>query len=108
VVNTTDSLQHPDADLQEATTHYDSAFAVIRPIANALNLIPTLCNEIRDLRRRLALALADLSDLVAAGKAALGAYADGEPDPFYYLRDELEAQGHVHRDANRTRSQEWL
>jgi hypothetical protein len=98
VANTTDSPHHPNANLQEAATQHDSALAVIRPITNALSLIPALCNEIRELRHRLAIALSDLADLAAAAKAALGAYADGEPDPFYYLRDELEAQGHIHQE----------
>jgi hypothetical protein len=34
----------------------------------------------------------------AAAKASLSAHADGERDPLYYLRDELEAQGHLHRE----------
>jgi hypothetical protein len=29
------------------------------------------------------------ADLVAAARAALAAHADGEPDPWSYLRDEL-------------------
>jgi hypothetical protein len=108
VINTPYNLHRSHTDLQEATTHHDGALAVIRPITDALNLMPPLCNEVRDLRQGLAIAVADLADLVAAGKATLGAYADGEQDPLYYLRDELEAQGHIHRDTNRTRSQEWL
>ena len=31
------------------------------------------------------------------------AHADGEPDPFYYLRDEFEAQGHISRDHHQER-----
>lgn len=51
--------------------------------------------EIRRLRVRLANALNDLHNLIAAAKATLSADADGEPDPLYYLRDELEAQGQL-------------
>jgi hypothetical protein len=98
VVNTPDSINYLDADLLEATTHYDSALAIIRPIADALTLIPSLCGEIRHLRRQLARTLHDQQDLIAAGKATIGAHADGEPDPLYYLRDELEALGHLHRE----------
>jgi hypothetical protein len=94
VINTPDSTQQPDTDLREATTHHDSALAVIHPIADALNLIPSLCGEIRHLRRRLASSLHDQQDLVAASQATLGAHADGEPDPLYYLRDQLQALGY--------------
>jgi hypothetical protein len=105
VVNTTDTTHYSDADLQEATTRHDDALSVIRPITNALSIIPPLCAEIRQLRRRLAATLNDWHDLIAAAKATLGAHADGEPDPFYYLRDELEAQGHLRRDEHREQPQ---
>ena len=84
-------MNHPDADLQEATTRHDSA----------LTLIPTLAGEIRHLRRRLASTLHDQQDLIAAGKATLGAHADGETDPLYYLREQLQALGHVHQETER-------
>jgi hypothetical protein len=103
VVNTTDTTHHTDTDLQEAATHHNDASAVIRPIADALALIPTLCGEIRHLRRRLAATLNDWHDLIAAARATLGAHADGEPDPFYYLRDELQAQGHISRERQQER-----
>jgi hypothetical protein len=95
VINTPVSQHQSDADLQEATTHHDDALAVIRPVTDALNLIPSLAGEIRHLRRRLADSLFNLSDLIAAGMATLGANADGEPDPLYYLRDELQALGYL-------------
>jgi hypothetical protein len=34
-------------------------------------------------------------DLVAAAQASLAAARDGEPDPLWYIRDELRAQGHL-------------
>jgi hypothetical protein len=105
VVNTPDTTHHSDPDLQEAATHHDDALRVIRPIADALNIIPALCAEIRQLRQRLAATLTDLYDLIAAAKATLGAHADGESDPFYYLRDELQAQGHLHRNERREQPQ---
>ena len=64
-------------------------------------MIPVLGAEIGRLRVRLARALTDLHNLVAAARATLGADADGEPDPLYYLRDELDAQRQLptrHRD----------
>jgi hypothetical protein len=101
VVNTPDSINYPDADLQEATTHYDSALAIIRPVADALTLIPSLCGEIRHLRRQLSRTLHDQQDLIAAGKATIGAHADGESDPLYYLRDQLQALGYLHQGTER-------
>jgi hypothetical protein len=94
VINTPDTTQQSDTDLREAITHHDSALAIIRPVTDALNLIPSLAGEIRHLRRRLASTLLDQQDLIAAGQATLGAHADGEPDPFYYLRDQLQALGY--------------
>ena len=70
-------------------------------LARALDTIPLLCAEVRRLRTRLARTLTDLHNLIAAARATLGAHADGEPDALYYLRDELDAQGHLppeHRD----------
>jgi hypothetical protein len=46
VVNTPDTTRHSDAHLQEAATHHDDAIRVIRPITDALNVIPALCAEI--------------------------------------------------------------
>jgi hypothetical protein len=34
-------------------------------------------------------------NLVAAARASLAAGEDGEPDPLYYIRDELRAQGQL-------------
>jgi hypothetical protein len=64
-------------------------------LARALDTIPLLCAEINRLRRRLASTLKDLHNLLAAARAALSANADGESDPLYYLRDELQAQGQL-------------
>jgi hypothetical protein len=94
VIYTPDRTNQSDADLQEAATKHDGALAVIRPVTDALTLIPSLCGEIRYLRRRLASTLHEQQDLIAAGQATLGAHADGEPDPFYYLRDQLQVLGY--------------
>jgi len=42
-------------------------------------------------------------DLVAAARATLAADHDGEPDPLYYLRDELQAQGQLPGQERRPR-----
>jgi hypothetical protein len=59
--------------------------------------------ESRRLRARLASTLNDLHNLIAAARATLNADADGEPDPLYYLRDELEAQGQLPRKHQQNR-----
>jgi hypothetical protein len=58
-----------------------------RATLTALTDVPLLCDRIdrlNQLRRR-------HQDLEAAARATLSASADGEPDPLYYLRDELAA-----------------
>ena len=95
MIITTESTDYPDADLQEVTSRHDSAASALGTLARALDTIPLLSAEIGRLRVRLARALTDLHNLVAAARATLGADADGEPDPLYYLRDELDAQGQL-------------
>jgi hypothetical protein len=95
VVTTTERANYPDTDLQEAGSRHDSATAAMAKLARALDSIPLLAAEITRLRRRLASALNDLHNLLAAALATLNANADGEQDPLYYLRDELQAQGQL-------------
>jgi hypothetical protein len=92
VIITTEPMDYPDVDLQEVASRHDSAASALGTLARALEAIPLLCAEIGRLRVRLARALTDLHNLVAAARATLGAHADGEPDPLYNLRDELDAQ----------------
>lgn len=92
MIITTEPTDYPDADLQEVAKRHDGAASALGTLARALDTIPLLCAEIGLVRARLACALTDLHNLVAAARATLGAYADGEPDPLYYLRDELDAQ----------------
>jgi ABC-type transporter Mla subunit MlaD len=95
VIITTEPKHYPDADIQEVASRHDSAASAMGKLARALDTIPPLSAEIGRLRVRLARTLTDLHNLVAAGRAALGANSDGEPDPLYYLRDELDAQGQL-------------
>lgn len=60
-------------------------------------------SEIDRLARLLAAIRLRYQNLVAAALACLAAEDDGEPDPFYYLRDELRAQGQLADDGRRTR-----
>ena len=84
-----------DTDLQEVTNRHDTATAVVDVLNRALDTIPLLSAEINRLRLRLATTLGDFNNLLAAARATLGAHADGEEDPLFYLRDELNAQGHL-------------
>jgi hypothetical protein len=95
VVTTTEPANYPDTDLREVTSRHDSATAAMAKLARALDTIPPLCDELHRLRRRLASTRNDLHNLLAAARAALSATADGESDPLYYLRDELQAQGQL-------------
>jgi hypothetical protein len=113
VILTTQPDDYPDIDLQEVANIHDQATTAARhsrlaktwlrtptgrKTANALNLIPILANQVSRLRERLAHALTDLGNLTAAARATLGALRDGETDPLYYLRDELQAQGQLPPD----------
>ena len=95
MIITTEPRHYPDADLEEIATRHDSATSALGTLARALDTIPLLCAEVGRLRTRLARTFTDLHNLIAAARATLGAHADGEPDPLYYLRDELDAQGHL-------------
>jgi hypothetical protein len=118
VSTTTIRSDPPAADLQEVTTtraDVEAAFrtgpfgwivartSTGRKTARLLGTIPVLCAELDQLRARLASALIDLHNLVAAARATLGAHADGERDALYYLRDELEAQGQLPPDGRERR-----
>ena len=94
MVNTSNRI-NPETDLQEVANRHDTATAVVDTLSRALDLIPLLSAEITRLRRRLATTLNDFSNLLAAAKATLSAHADGEDDPLFYLRDELNAQGQL-------------
>jgi hypothetical protein len=75
---------------------------VFRFIDSALADVPALLAELRRARAELKAVRLDRSNLLAAMRATIGAHADGEADPLYYLRDELQArQGRSqgHREA---------
>jgi hypothetical protein len=70
-----------------------------RIVAQALDTIPPLCDEIDLLNAAILLIRRRYHDLVAAARATLSAATEGQPDPLYYLRDELTATGHL-RDVD--------
>ena len=68
-------------------------------VDRALADVPVLGAVIGRLTADLADTRMDRANLLAAMRAAIAAHADGEADPLYYLRDELDArqsrpQGH--------------
>lgn len=54
--------------------------------------VPALGAAIGRLAAELADTRMDRANLLAAVRAAIGAHADGEADPLYYLRDEADAR----------------
>lgn len=76
---------------------------VFRFIDSALADLPAVLAELGRTRAELEAARLDRANLLAAMRATIGAQADGEPDPLYYLRDELDARQdrpHAHREAS--------
>ena len=113
----TDTNPNPDIDLQQISTRNTYArnvvagFAAAWPkladwwqaISDALADIDTLAglaDEASRLSDELGRARLDAANLRAAMRATLAAHADGEADPLWYLRDELDAAGSA-ADASR-------
>jgi hypothetical protein len=84
----------------EIARHTIAGFAAEMPalaefwqhLDNALAGNMALSAEITRLNAELAAARLDTANLIAAARATIAAYAEGEPDPLYYLRDELTAR----------------
>lgn len=101
-----DSPQHVNINLQEVTTineaarHIVTGFARSTPVLadtwrfleDALNNVPLLVEEISRLAAELQDTRLDRANLLAAARATLAAHHDGERDPLFYLRDELDAR----------------
>lgn len=64
---------------------------VFRFLDSALADVPAVLAELRQARAELEAVRLERANLLAAMRATIGAQADGEPDPLYYLRDELDA-----------------
>jgi hypothetical protein len=60
-----------------------------QPDPNSEHEVIALRNKLYRLEILLRIARRAYADMVAAARAALTAHADGEPDPWSYLRDEL-------------------
>ena len=98
---------HPEPiiDLQQISTRNTNARHIVAGCASALPTLADMWQELDDalsdtatLAAQVTRLSADLertrldrANLRAAMRATLAAYADGEPDPLWYLRDELNA-----------------
>ena len=76
-----------------------SLTGVWRILDQSLADLPAMLAELGRARAELEAVRLDRANLLAAMRATIAAQADGEADPLYYLRDELEArqersQGH--------------
>ena len=99
------TVPHININLQEVSERNKSARHIIAGCAaatptlagmwqylqDALNDTAALSAEITRISAELQRTRLDRADLLAAMRAALAAYADGEPDPMWYLRDALDA-----------------
>ena len=92
-------------------THVTSSPAARRPcrrsrtcgrhLDGALSDTATLAAQVTRLSAELERTRLDAANLRAAMRATLAAYADGEPDPLWYLRDELDAPQRAHGASRR-------
>lgn len=99
------TVPYSSTRLQEVMTRNSTARDIVAGFVTAM---PTLASmwqhietaladsrdlvaEVARLSAELAAARLDYANALAAMRAAIGAQHDGEPDPLYFLRDELEA-----------------
>lgn len=67
----------------DAETRHELVLAALVAQMDSVSDVPVLLRALRAARLRAA-------DLAAAGRASLAADRDGEADPLYYLRDQLD------------------
>jgi DNA-binding XRE family transcriptional regulator len=87
----------PTVDQEAIRHHFHAAVQRRTPAAlwSALVDIPVLLTEIGRLTSLLTYARTELANLLAAARATLNAHDEGEPDPLWYLRDEVAAHNPV-------------
>lgn len=105
----TNADQTINVDLQEAAARNLTARDVLAELSTAISPLngvwrildaaladtPALSAEIIRLATQILDRRRAYADLLAAARATLDADRDGEPDPLYYLRDELAARGQL-------------
>jgi outer membrane murein-binding lipoprotein Lpp len=101
----TNTHPSPDFDLSQISTRNAHARHIVAGCASALPALAGMWQELDDALTDMATLAAqltrlsadldrtrlDAANLRAAMRAALAAHADGEADPLWYLRDELNA-----------------
>jgi hypothetical protein len=94
------NINLPEANARnDNARHIIAGFAAAMPtladmwqdLSDALDDTLALAAEITRLSAELGRTRLDRANLRAAMRATLAAYADGEPDPMWYLRDALNA-----------------
>jgi DNA-binding transcriptional regulator YiaG len=91
---TTPARRHTvDLDAARAHHHAATTTGTTDALWLATTDVPVLLAEIDRCRTLLALTRARHADLLAASRATVAAYRDGEADPLWYVRDELTAHG---------------
>ena len=88
---------------QQILTGFSTAMPVLadiwRFLKDALNDVPLLLAEIARLSAELQATRLNGANLLAAARATMAAHHDGEPDPLFYLRDELDARTSLPSDS---------
>jgi hypothetical protein len=102
----TNTNPKPDIDLAQISTRNTHARHIVVGCASALPALAAMWQELDDaLADTVALAAhvtrLDRANLRAAMRATLAAHADGEPDPLWYLRDELNVAQRPAQDSRR-------
>jgi outer membrane murein-binding lipoprotein Lpp len=106
-----------DIDLQQISTRNDQARHIVAGCASAMPTLAdmwqalnaaladtgTLAAQVARLSAELDQTRLDRANLRAAMRATLAAHADSEPDPLWYLRDELDAPQNPADDSRRRR-----
>ena len=110
-----DTPQRANINVEEVTAkniaarHIVAGFATAMPaladiwqfLEDTFNDMPALAAEVTRLSAELKDTRLDRANLLAAARATIAAYHDGEPDPLSYLRDELTARTPHHGDSRR-------
>ncbi len=105
----TDTSRNTRIDHREVTTRSNTARHMVARLSTAIPALadiwqyidtaladaPTLSVEVTRLRTELDDTRLDRANLLAAARATIGTYLDGESDPLCYLRDELAARGQL-------------
>jgi hypothetical protein len=112
-----DTHPNPGIDLHQINARNDQARHIVAGCTSALPTLAGMWRAIDDalsdavllsalvtqLSAKLDRVRLDRANLRAAMRAALAAHADGEPDPMWYLRDQLDAPESLPADSRRRR-----